>query len=359
MTIDWLEAESAIDERLALNARAEKLKAELAADPKNAEVALRLLNTLDQMEAAPQEMAQLCEPAFQANPKDAALMAWLGQLSYRLGQMKLAMVTLKHALALDPNEVLANYSMGQLMMYAGAYDEGLKYGSKAWEGADATWYRREIGRLYCIALARLKRFDDAYMFQQKRLAESPEHTQTVIDTADLLREMNRNIDGVALLRDLYKKKPRDPDLLFRLAVGYFEDENNVEAKVWADKLIDADSQHLECWNLRSQIRAKLGDFKGAMLDHMMIRELSKKTPLDHVFLSDCLVALGRKDEAVATLKQGLEEVSQWPDRVKQYKAALSKLTVQPPEQQAPRNHKLGPNDPCWCGSGKKLKKCHG
>jgi preprotein translocase subunit SecA len=23
------------------------------------------------------------------------------------------------------------------------------------------------------------------------------------------------------------------------------------------------------------------------------------------------------------------------------------------------NEKLGRNDPCWCGSGKKFKKCHG
>jgi preprotein translocase subunit SecA len=22
-------------------------------------------------------------------------------------------------------------------------------------------------------------------------------------------------------------------------------------------------------------------------------------------------------------------------------------------------HQLGRNDPCWCGSGKKFKKCHG
>jgi preprotein translocase subunit SecA len=22
-------------------------------------------------------------------------------------------------------------------------------------------------------------------------------------------------------------------------------------------------------------------------------------------------------------------------------------------------HQLGRNDPCWCGSGKKYKKCHG
>ena len=23
------------------------------------------------------------------------------------------------------------------------------------------------------------------------------------------------------------------------------------------------------------------------------------------------------------------------------------------------NQQLGRNDPCWCGSGKKFKKCHG
>jgi preprotein translocase subunit SecA len=23
------------------------------------------------------------------------------------------------------------------------------------------------------------------------------------------------------------------------------------------------------------------------------------------------------------------------------------------------HEKLGRNDPCWCGSGKKFKKCHG
>jgi preprotein translocase subunit SecA len=22
-------------------------------------------------------------------------------------------------------------------------------------------------------------------------------------------------------------------------------------------------------------------------------------------------------------------------------------------------HELGRNDPCWCGSGKKFKRCHG
>jgi preprotein translocase subunit SecA len=27
--------------------------------------------------------------------------------------------------------------------------------------------------------------------------------------------------------------------------------------------------------------------------------------------------------------------------------------------QASAQDKIGRNDPCWCGSGKKFKKCHG
>jgi preprotein translocase subunit SecA len=27
--------------------------------------------------------------------------------------------------------------------------------------------------------------------------------------------------------------------------------------------------------------------------------------------------------------------------------------------QAPDGQRLGRNDPCWCGSGKKFKRCHG
>jgi preprotein translocase subunit SecA len=33
------------------------------------------------------------------------------------------------------------------------------------------------------------------------------------------------------------------------------------------------------------------------------------------------------------------------------------MTQQP--ARASEHDKLGRNDPCWCGSGKKFKKCHG
>jgi len=33
--------------------------------------------------------------------------------------------------------------------------------------------------------------------------------------------------------------------------------------------------------------------------------------------------------------------------------------TQPQQRQVSDRDKVGRNDPCWCGSGKKYKKCHG
>jgi Flp pilus assembly protein TadD len=358
MSIEWLEAESAIDERLALKKQREKLEAAYDENPKDAEAALRLLNVLDQLGIPPQEMAEKAEPAFEANPNDPALMAWLGQLSYRMGQFKLAMLTLKHAMERDPQDTLANFTLGQLMLYAGSFEDAFRYAERAWATGVASYYRKEIARMYCIALARLKRFEEALKFQQEQLAERPDDSQTIIDTSDLLSEMGRNSESFKLLTDAVEKKPTDTDLLFRLGVGHFENNDYAEALSWADKVIAADAQHLEGWNLRAQIKFKLRDFKGALADHEMMRELSKTMPLDQSFRASCFEALGDKEAAIAALKQGLIEAKDWPDRRQQYQQHLDRLQVVPPSQQQ-RKHNLGPNDPCWCGSGKKLKKCHG
>jgi len=32
---------------------------------------------------------------------------------------------------------------------------------------------------------------------------------------------------------------------------------------------------------------------------------------------------------------------------------------QPQQRQVSERDKVGRNDPCWCGSGQKFKKCHG
>jgi preprotein translocase subunit SecA len=44
-------------------------------------------------------------------------------------------------------------------------------------------------------------------------------------------------------------------------------------------------------------------------------------------------------------------------------AAAGPATAEPPapvqQRRVDESETIGRNDPCWCGSGKKYKKCHG
>jgi len=40
-------------------------------------------------------------------------------------------------------------------------------------------------------------------------------------------------------------------------------------------------------------------------------------------------------------------------------AAAVAAPSRPQQRQVSDRDKVGRNDPCWCGSGKKYKKCHG
>ena len=56
--------------------------------------------------------------------------------------------------------------------------------------------------------------------------------------------------------------------------------------------------------------------------------------------------------------QGGIEVGQSPEEAAE--AALGNGAGEPVETVVKDEHdKIGRNDPCWCGSGKKYKKCHG
>lgn len=358
MSIEWLEAESAIDTRDALARRRVELEAAVKREPANAASALQLLSILDQLGEDPQAIVRSLDPAFQASPRDPALMAWLALMSYRLGELKLAMLTAKSALEADKGEMIANFVLAQVCLRAGKFEDALKYAKSALEVSEASHLHKDVQRMYCIALCRLQRFDEAYKYQLQIVAARPDDSQAVIDTADLLDEMARRDDALRALAKAIERKPSDTDLLFRAAVGNFEGNDYARALTWADRVIAADGQHLEGWNLRAQVKLKLGDASGALADHEMIRELSKKQPLDQAFRAECFLSMGRPDEAVAALKQGIIDMKDWPDRRREYEAMLQRLQVQPPKAQR-AGPKLGPNEPCWCGSGKKLKKCHG
>jgi preprotein translocase subunit SecA len=67
----------------------------------------------------------------------------------------------------------------------------------------------------------------------------------------------------------------------------------------------------------------------------------------------------RPPQAVSTSMDDLEEAFQRKKRRELEQARMAGSGERQPVQQVVRGEKVGRNDPCPCGSGKKYKKCHG
>ncbi len=358
MSIDWLEAESAIDERESLRREREVLEAKLDENIDDAETALALLEVMDKLELDPIVMTEAVRETVSRNEDNAALLAWVGQLAYRVGEMRVSALTLKQAQSIDDSQPLIHFTMGQMLMQAGQFEKCLEHADKALANADGVSYHAQIIRLKCISLARLRRYDAAWELQKARLDEEPDNSEVITDSADLLDIMGRSDESKELLAKALERRPSDTDILMRVAMNAHNAGDLTDCRDRCDRILAIDSQHLEAWNLRAETRFKLGDYSGALNDHDMIAELSKSIPLDQAFRASCLLKMNRQDDAIAALRTGIEESKNWPDRKQHYQKMLNELTVQTPDKQR-QGSKLSPNDPCWCGSGRKLKKCHG
>ena len=86
--------------------------------------------------------------------------------------------------------------------------------------------------------------------------------------------------------------------------------------------------------------------------------------MDHMRDSVGLRAYGGKDPLVEYKNEGRRMFNQLLQEVDQtiadniLKAGLQ-VHSHPQPQAVKNEHDIGRNDPCWCGSGKKFKKCHG
>lgn len=69
----------------------------------------------------------------------------------------------------------------------------------------------------------------------------------------------------------------------------------------------------------------------------------------HIFDGDSEITL------FVSIKFPVSDYDEILERLKQYAASVSEGPGVPVVNKEP---KLGRNDPCWCGSGKKYKKCH-
>jgi preprotein translocase subunit SecA len=64
-------------------------------------------------------------------------------------------------------------------------------------------------------------------------------------------------------------------------------------------------------------------------------------------------------EQVSTKQQEILEEREQDEKPKQAQRKVAPQRRVAPSKQPMRNLKVGRNDPCPCGSGKKYKQCHG
>ncbi len=89
------------------------------------------------------------------------------------------------------------------------------------------------------------------------------------------------------------------------------------------------------------------------------------TEMDHLRQSVGLQSVRQIDPLVVYKKEGGDYFESLMAGIKHdivhfiYKANLEKREAPRPPQQVPAGGKVGRNDPCPCGSGKKYKHCHG
>ena len=106
--------------------------------------------------------------------------------------------------------------------------------------------------------------------------------------------------------------------------------------------------------------AMYGDSKALDHLHQALDNWQLKDETDNLLANQAVIELcGTVRELggqlTASQKQKLKQVRADRDRNSRQMDAMFRL---PDEEKEPQRRKLGRNDPCWCGSGKKYKRCH-
>ena len=169
-------------------------------------------------------------------------------------------------------------------------------------------------------------------------------------------------------RDSYREavaaEPRRADLRVRYANTLRRLEFGEEARAQYRAAIDIEPANLEARLNLGRLAVQAGDRASARrLFESVVAEapnsgLSRREREDYVSEAE-----GEIDE-LAIAREALLDAStsgrrQPPIRVGSGRLAPGRLALDRPKSAASAISKVGRNDPCPCGSGRKYKKCHG
>jgi len=127
------------------------------------------------------------------------------------------------------------------------------------------------------------------------------------------------------------------DRIFSIILGYFQENMDYGAMCFAlygdPKALVHLHQALDSWKLRDE----------------------PDNPFANQEVIDLCIAIRELGgQLTPAQERKLRQVETHRDRYSEQIDAM----LTPPGEEEPRKRRLGRNDPCWCGSGKKYKKCH-
>ncbi len=211
---------------------------------------------------------------------------------------------------------------------------------------------------------RIRREPEAIDFLKRALAHDLHYGEggyadtQLRDLAETYLWLDDIDQGLAILAALLRNDPGDIWIYNAIACGFGRFGLVDLGIAGAQRGLELIEATADPQNLRDQLLRALDDFQQA-------EERVPEGDLDPAVLADFRAALsldfdaGEHRPIVELCRELVPDLDQVP-----VKSSPAKPDLPPPERWARRQErpptrvKLGRNDPCWCGSGKKYKHCH-
>jgi preprotein translocase subunit SecA len=203
-------------------------------------------------------------------------------------------------------------------------------------------------------LLQAERSDDVY---ESLLAEAVEYyeqrEQSMPAGPDTMRQLEREI-MMQIIDQRWREHLAEMD--------YLREGINLRAMGQQDPLV---AWTTEGYEMFGQLMAAIDDDFVKYVMHAVVVEEQQEVDLqraqyaapDDPVQGSSGVNQALAQEAAAQLGEAQAAQANQPSQQQQQPAELDDTPMQPIVKS--ENEKLGRNDPCWCGSGKKFKMCHG
>jgi tetratricopeptide (TPR) repeat protein len=137
------------------------------------------------------------QQALKLNDKLALSHIAVARVKSQMGKSDLALNSYEHALALDPDNVFANYGMAIALRKLKRYDEAIRIASA---GLDKFPYERSFAEELGIIFFELRKYADAEKFFRLSIKIQPDSVKTYANLSNALIRQNREVEAKQILQ---------------------------------------------------------------------------------------------------------------------------------------------------------------